>query len=88
MSLAIGRAFAASPIMPASRLATMKNVTWIGLTSPQKAVAKIQPTLSPVKANLKLMVPGYEVAQLQQENISFHRFDVPGAGVTPRRRPA
>jgi hypothetical protein len=75
--------WAATNIMPASKLAELKNVSWAALSSPQKSVARLQPVLTENKAMLKLTVPGYEFAPVQQEGINFHRFDVPGAGITP-----
>lgn len=81
--MAFGQVWAAQELMPVSRLAEHKNVKWTALSSPQKAVARVQPTLMEAKAKLKLTVPGYEIAPVLQEKINFHRVDVPGAGVTP-----
>ena len=73
----------AATVMPISRLAEVKNVAWAPINSQQKALAKVQHDLSPAKARLKLTVSGYEWGTIQEQNVTFHRFDVPGSGVTP-----
>jgi hypothetical protein len=82
-TLVFGQGGGTRAIMPASRLAEMREVKWSALTSAKKAVVDVRPSLTEAKATLKVTVPGYEIAQTRQENADFVRVDVPGAGVTP-----
>ncbi|MBN2529946.1 MAG: hypothetical protein JXR76_26385 [Deltaproteobacteria bacterium] len=70
-------------VMPASRLAELKNVKWEALSSNRKAVPEVKPTLTTSMAKVKLTMPGYEAAPVREAGVNFTRIDVPGAGITP-----
>jgi hypothetical protein len=82
-ALALGQTEPGRDAMLAPRLEAMQGVQWNPLSSPQKTLLHVESRMAKDRTQLKLIVPGYGLARVREDDVEFVRVDVPGAGITP-----